>query len=58
LLDGAHRCRGPVADALRFVQGDQVRSQFLHVADIFEYQLITHEVEECRSRMHGLAARE
>ena len=46
LFDGARSRGGPVADALRFVQNDEVRLKFVHIAHIFEDQFVTGEVEE------------
>ena len=46
LFDRARGGGGPVADALRFVEDDQVRPQLVHVPHIFEDQFIAGEVEE------------
>src|ERR1017187_4801166 len=48
LFDGARRGGGPVSDALRFIQDDEVGRQFVHVAHIFQDQFVAGKVEEFR----------
>ena len=53
------RCRsGPVSDSLRLVEDDQVRTQFLHVSDVFENQLVVGESEKLRGGIHRAALRQ
>ena len=56
LLDRARRGGGPVADALGFIEDDEVRRQLVHVAHIFEDQFVAGEVEELWAR-HTVARR-
>ena len=52
LLDGARGRGGPVADSLCLVENDQVRTQFLHVSDVFEHEFVVGESEKLRGRIH------
>ena len=54
LLDGARGCGGPVADALRLIEDDQVRAQCVHIPHILEDQFIAGEGEEGGVRVERL----
>ena len=56
LFDGAGGGGGPVADALRLVEDDQVRTQLLHVSDVFEHEFVAGEGEELWGRHTSRAA--
>ena len=40
LFDGAGRGRRPIADALRFIEDDQVRAQVAHVLDVLQHEFV------------------
>ena len=48
LFDGARSGGGPVTDALGFIEDDEVRREFVHVAHVLQDQFVAGEVEELR----------
>jgi len=58
LFDSARRARGPVPDALRLIEDDQVGRHLLHVAHVLEHQFVTGQVEEFGRRVQTLPSRQ
>ena len=57
LLDRTGGGRGPVADALRLVENDQVGAEPLNLLQVLQDQLVVDQVEEGRAGVEFLAPR-
>src|SRR5207249_1409830 len=58
LFDGAGGGCRPIANALGFIEDDQVRTHVVHIFDVLQDELVTAETEEGRVGVELLAMRQ